>query len=278
MASAVLLRRSDYEAGTARDTMPGQIPSALREVSELVYIVEGSADYWVEDQFYRAKAGDVLILPAGVMVGAALKPKGCPFWRHSIWMSRRYFTFLDLQDENATYCFSLAQQQSAFLLHLSEEEREEIESLLEQMVLECQGEQINAELSTKALLNSLLVQVNRLLSQDPTRLQPGSTHRLGPVLSFLHTNCTQPLTVEALAQQFSFSPSHLAHSFKKHMGTSLYHYIVKRRLQIGRQAMLDGVPVKEAFQRCGFGDYAGFYRAFIKEYGLSPQQYKKKNQ
>lgn len=43
------------------------------------------------------------------------------------------------------------------------------------------------------------------------------------------------------------------------------------------EVILDGVPVKDAFKRCGFGDYAGFYRAFVKEFGVSPQQYKKKN-
>lgn len=105
----------------------------------------------------------------------------------------------------------------------------------------------------------------------------GDGNRLGPVLSYIHAECTSPLSVDELAQRFNYSPSHLAHSFKKQMGTSLYHYVLLRRLQIGREAMLQGVPVKEAYQRCGFGDYAGFYRAFVKEFGLSPQQYKKRN-
>ncbi len=278
MANAMLLHLEDYAAGTARDTSPGQIPATLREVSELIYVAEGSADYWVEDQFYRLQVGDILLLPAGSMVGATLRPKGCPFWRHNLWMSRRYSTFLTLQDEQADYAFAFAKEQGRFLLRLPDEEREELETLFERIVLECQADAFNTELSAKALLSTLLVQINRLLAKDANCLLLGSAHRLTPVLSHIHAHCTDSLTVEALARQFNFSPSHLAHSFKKHTGTSLYHYIVQRRLEIGRQAMMDGVPVKEAYQLCGFGDYAGFYRAFLKEYGLSPQQYKKKNQ
>ena len=147
------------------------------------------------------------------------------------------------------------------------------------MAAESTDNRLNSELSTKAMLSALMVQVNRLVnSRGDQLLFAGDQNRLSPVLAYIHDNCTQPLTVEKLAEQFEYSPSHLAHSFKKQMGTSLYHYVLLRRLQIGREAMLEGIPVKEAYQKCGFGDYAGFYRAFIKEFGLSPQQYKKKNQ
>jgi AraC-like DNA-binding protein len=123
------------------------------------------------------------------------------------------------------------------------------------------------------------VRVNRLIKQHGNEvLLAGSDNRLSPVLTYIHGACTTPVSVDELAERFSYSPSHLAHSFKNQMGISLYHYVLLRRLQMGREAMLQGVPVKEAYQKCGFGDYAGFYRAFVKEYGLSPQQYKKRNQ
>ncbi len=279
MAGAMLLRREDYEAGTARDEAAGQIPSSMREVYEILCVTEGGADFWVEDQCYKLRAGDILLVPAGVMVGASLKQRGCPFQRHSIWMSRRFLTFLKLQDETADFAFTQATQQGRYLLRLPEEIFEGLEGGFDTVVAECRGDKLSAELSTKAMLSALIVQINRLVKAlDGEVLLPGAQNRLAPVLTHIHHNCTGAITVEGLAQQFGYSPSHLAHSFKKQMGTSLYHYILLRRLQIGREAMLNGVPVKEAYQRCGFGDYAGFYRAFTKEYGISPQQYKKKNQ
>ncbi len=279
MAGAMLLRKQDYEAGTSRDEAAGQIPSSMREVYEILCVTEGGADYWVEDQCYKLRAGDILLIPAGMMVGASLKQRGCPFQRHGIWMTRRFLTFLKLQDDNADYAFTRASGEGRYLLRLPEEMFLGLEGGFETVVAECRGDKLNSELSTKAMLSALVVQINRVVKTlDKEVLLAGIQNRLSPVLTNIHQNCTQALTVEGLAEQFGYSPSHLAHSFKKQMGTSLYHYVLLRRLQIGREAMLNGVPVKEAYQRCGFGDYAGFYRAFTKEYGISPQQYKKKNQ
>ena len=279
MAGAMLLRREDYEAGTARDESAGQIPSAMREVYEMICVVEGGADYWVEDQCYKLRAGDILLVPAGVMVGASLKQRGCPFERHGVWMSRRFLTFLKLQDNDADYAFTRATGEGRYLLRLPAELFDALKGGFETMVAECGGNELNVELSTKSMLSALMVQINRVVKAlDEEVLLAGMQSRIAPVLTHIHQHCTEQLTVEGLAQQFGYSPSHLAHSFKKQMGTSLYHYVLLRRLQIGRESMLSGVPVKEAYQKCGFGDYAGFYRAFTKEYGISPQQYKKKNQ
>lgn len=279
MAGAMLLRREDYEGGRSRDEAAGQISSAMRDVFELMCVGEGHAEYWVEDQHYKLAAGDILIVPAGVMVGANLKQRGCPFDRHGIWLSRRFMTFLKLQDNEADYGFAQALAKGRYLLRLPRPLFEGIQGGFETMAAECGDERLNSELSTKAMLSALVVQLNRVIrAQGDEVLLAGDKNRLAPVLGYIHSHCTEPLMVDQLAEQFGYSPSHLAHSFKKQMGTSLYHYVLLRRLQIGREAMLNGVPVKEAYQKCGFGDYAGFYRAFTKEFGLSPQQYKKKNQ
>ena len=165
------------------------------------------------------------------------------------------------------------------MLRLPEEQAEALQGGFEVLAAERQNERFNYELASKAMLSALIVQINRVVRDKGKEvLLGGDSNRLAPVITHIHNNCTKPLAVEKLAEEFSYSPSHLAHSFKKQMGTSLYHYVLLRRLQIGREAMLGGIPVKEAYLRCGFGDYAGFYRAFIKEFGMSPQQYKKRNQ
>lgn len=279
MAEAMLLQGEDYEGGTSWDDSAGQIASAGREVYEIMCVTKGWAEYWVEDQHYKLSVGDVMLIPAGTMVGATLKQRGCPFERHAVWMSRKFMTFLKLQDTNADYAFKTAEQNHRYVMRLPQDVFENLAAAFEALSDECADGSFNSELSCKALLSSLIVQINRVVEDMADDIMiPGDSNRLSTVLSYIHDNCTQPLTVDMLAEMFDYSPSHLAHSFKKQMGISLYQYVLVRRLQIGREAMLDGVPVKEAYQACGFGDYAGFYRAFTKEFGVSPQQYKKRNQ
>ena len=57
------------------------------------------------------------------------------------------------------------------------------------------------------------------------------------------------------------------------MGTSVYRYIIQKRLILAKQMMGDGVPSGEVYQHCGFGDYSNFYRAFRAEYQISPKDY-----
>ena len=47
------------------------------------------------------------------------------------------------------------------------------------------------------------------------------------------------------------------------------------RLIAGKNSILDGVPVAKVWETCGFSDHAGFYRAFRKWYGVSPNHFKK---
>ena len=279
MAKEILLRGEDYNSEFVCDEVAGQISSAVHEAYELICITGGMAEYWVEDQYYRASKGDILVIPAGVMMSANLKQRGCPFSRYNVWLSRRFMTFLKLQDDEADYAIARMEKAGHYLLRLPEEHFETVTGGFEALQASTLVGSLNSELSGKTLLSALMVQLNRAVQQlDEKVMVTGSGNRLAAVLTHIHKECTTTLSVENLAEQHGYSPSHLAHSFKKQLGTSLYHYVLLRRLQIGREAMLEGVPVKEAYQRCGFGDYAGFYRSFTKEFGMSPQQYKKRNQ
>lgn len=279
MVSPLFRRYEDYKATFTKVDAAGQVPSAMREAYEILCITHGTAEYWIEDQYYKVRSGDILLVPAGVMVGATLKQRGCPFGRHSIWISRRFLKFLKHQDDAADFCFKKATAHKCYLLRLPEHEANALQDGFSNILKEHEEAWLNAEISSGAMLSVLLVRVNRLVEQHIGQsLLPGEVNRLSDVLGYIHDHCTEQIVVEQLADQFSYSASHLAHSFKKQLGTSLYHYVLLRRLRIGQAAMLDNIPVKEAYQRCGFGDYAGFYRAFLKEFGLSPQQYKKKHQ
>lgn len=277
MVKTQFCRKDDYQAVYYDVNTASQRPAAVQEKYEMVLVQKGCLEYWIEDQYYKVRSGDILLIPAGVMVSITLKQKSCPLQAYNVQVSQRFLDFLQVQDKSIDENLQSAVNRQRYLFRVPQEDEILLQQAFEALVREDKESPLNSEVSSAAMLSILLVRVNRLLENatDEARLM-GEENRLSEVLKYIHEHCTESLSVDDLATIFSFSASHLAHTFKKQLGTSLYHYVLLRRLQIGRQAMLSNVPVKEAYLRCGFGDYAGFYRAFMKEFGMSPQQYKQK--
>lgn len=90
-------------------------------------------------------------------------------------------------------------------------------------------------------------------------------------------NFTEDCSLDHLADRFSMSKYHLAHSFASVYGMSLHQYVTHCRITYARRLLHQGEAPSNVAQACGFNDYSSFLRAFRRCTGLSPSQWKKEN-
>ena len=112
-------------------------------------------------------------------------------------------------------------------------------------------------------------------SQDP---QDNSSCKektvlLDRIMAYLEENFATRVTLADTANHFYVSESTITHMVHNEMGVSFYRCLTQLRLIHAKSLIAEGVPMSDVGQQVGFADYSTFYRAFKKEYGISPQQY-----
>ena len=89
-------------------------------------------------------------------------------------------------------------------------------------------------------------------------------------LDYIEENLQTEITATELAEQAGFSLFHYYRIFQQATGLPVMQYILRRRLLHGAYAMKQGSSKTDAALAYGFDTYAGFYKAFCREFGSTP--------
>ena len=121
-------------------------------------------------------------------------------------------------------------------------------------------------------MTALLARISAISDQQPSIRTPAES-QAQEVLHYINEHYPDELSLDLLSAKFFISKYHLSHEFHRLVGTSVYRYIIQKRLVIAKQMLANGVAPTDVYGHCGFGDYANFYRAFKAEYHISPKQF-----
>ena len=92
-------------------------------------------------------------------------------------------------------------------------------------------------------------------------------------LDYIEENLQTEITAAELAEMAGFSLFHYYRLFQQATGLPVMQYILRRRLLHGVYAMKQGNTRINAALRFGFDTYAGFYKAFCREFGSTPSEF-----
>ena len=94
------------------------------------------------------------------------------------------------------------------------------------------------------------------------------------VLQYIHAHIREPLFAGEVAHLFGYSRWYFCERFKRYTGKTFVEYVRYYRIQLSALEILSGAKVQEVAAAYGYDSESGFYKAFLKEYGCSPAEYR----
>lgn len=242
---------------------------------EIYFFMEGNVKYIIENRNYQLIPGDILLISPLELHQPRFTDEKNPYERIILWINKQFLEQFSTQFTNLTYCFDTTEKNHTNLLRLRPAIRQTLEPIIQKLLDEYNNDAYGHDISSISYLLQIMVELNRyaLLPQKSYEEQDKSTLIITNILNYISEHYTEDLSLDFMAEKFFMNKYHLSHEFKRLIGTSFYRYIIQKRLIIAKQMLSNDIKPTDVYHKCGFGDYANFYRAFKFNYGMSPKEY-----
>lgn len=251
------MRCDTYEVFYYHEPRGSEVAVHHHDFYELYCFLGEQVDYWVDGHTYTLTRGDLLLISPLALHRPIVKG-GTDYERYVLWIARPYLDRI-LEGEVSrvfrSHTLFSGGHLTDLLAHLTEEYHSSV---------------LGSALYADALFTQLMMELVRLSQKVETGR--GAPPLISRVLSYIGEHFREELSLDTLAGIFYTSKYHLSHRFKEETGTSLYQYILLKRLAAARELLLAGVSPAEAAEGSGFTDYTTFFRAFRTKYGVPPSR------
>jgi AraC-like DNA-binding protein len=268
------MTENDFEIDYHIDSSYHSIAPEYHEFYELFFFVNGNVDFIVDNQLYHMQKGDFLFIPPNTFHNPIFHNFDIPYERYILWVSVSTMNRLIELDSDIGYFMN----EKAPKVHLFRNPgstwsnfNSSFHSLLQYSI----EKKLCYKSEGLSIIIYMLLQYNKALYYKNQNIIGGTNNTLlTNILHYIQTNITEDLSLDKISSEFYINKFHISRLFKNDLKISYYQYVIQKRLNVGKENILAGVPVNKVHETCGFSDYICFYRAFKKEYGVAPSKFK----
>lgn len=266
----------DYEIYYYSDHNLSKVDIHTHDYYEFYFFIEGNISTQIGEQVYPIQPGDIMLIPPHIPHRPIIHSLDVPYRRFVFWISQEYYQHLQELSDDYTYLIQYVLTSHSYIFHTDQITFNGIQARVIQLIEEMQSERFGKAAQLPLCVNDLVMYLNRILYNyiHPQKRHADERSLYRNLKLYIEEHLEDDLSLEILAKEFYVSKYHIAHVFKENLGMSIHQYITKKRLILCKEAILGDMSITEAYQTFGFGDYSSFYRAFKKEYGISPRDFR----
>lgn len=266
----------DYEIFYYSDNNLAKVDLHSHDYFEFYFFIEGDISTQIGETAYPIQAGDIMLIPPFVPHRPIIHSLGTPYRRFVFWISQDYYQHLLELSADYSYLFEYVRKSQSYIFHTDRITFNGIQAKVLLLIEEMRSDRFGKDAQIPIYVNDLILHLNRFVYNrnhlGKRKAEEGNLYR--NLIVYIEEHLEDDLSLDLLAKEFYVSKYHISHVFKENLGMSIHQYITKKRLALCREAILSNMSITEAYQTFGFGDYSSFYRAFKKEYGISPKDFR----
>ncbi|MCR5404366.1 MAG: AraC family transcriptional regulator [Butyrivibrio sp.] len=223
---------------------------------------------------YKMTPGDLMLVPPGVLHHAIINDPDKTYRRFVFWISKNCCNSLLRESVDYMYLIQKAEAFHQYIYHLPPASFHQVESRFLRLLEERASDRYGSDTARHLCLCDLILTINRTIyDEEHKNTRTDELSLFQNILSYVELNLEEVLSLDDIAARFFVSKYYVAHLFKDTLGISLHQFIIKKRLEECRMAIINGESISKTYERFGFRDYSSFFKAFKKEYGMSPKEY-----
>ncbi len=269
------MESQDFEIFYYSDYNLSKVDLHSHDYYEFYFFVEGDISMQIDENVHAIQVGDIMLIPPGIPHHPIIHSQNIPYGRFVFWISQDYCNHLLEISPDYVYLMQHVQIEKDYIFHTDQLTFNSVQSKFLRLIEEMHSNHFGKNAQVSLYVDDLILHLNRLVHEQTHPVPKKEETALYQSVSlYIEEHLEEDLSLESLSKKFYVSKYHIAHIFKENLGMSIHQYITKKRLHLCREAIRGSMPITEVYHTFGFGDYSSFYRAFKKEYGISPKDFR----